>query len=160
MLPSISQKPSDTQQICFPFQQPSVWPALSALPWKNDIVISHLAANTTEPFGTVCRDIVMNSYQPDFSQNTVTKLCVLALATTFFGISHGQDTLMHDGRRLYGLALQTLSATISNPNCSVNEVLSAVFALSLHEVSQSSFLDLFLIPLTIRSPLGHTTIAE
>lgn len=66
---------------------------------------------------------------------TINEVCFTALATSFFGVSHGAKSAVTDGRHLYGLAIQKLAAVVSNPTCSIDETLMAVFALSLHEVS-------------------------
>ena len=107
--------------------------ALSAC--KSDIVISYLAVNITGPIATVCQLIA----GPTSLQRTVIKECILALATTFFGIGHAQKSLVADGRRLYGRALNMISSTIKDPSHFGAEMMCAVFALSLHEVNWSLF---------------------
>jgi hypothetical protein len=131
----ISQGSNRTQCLLYNSQQPRLSLSLSAVPWKKDICLSYLIANTTGPIATVCSNLALQSCWPDSLQMTTTKLCFTALATTFFGLSHAQKSLVHDGRHLYGLALQALSVTINDSSCCNIEILSAVFALSLHEVS-------------------------
>jgi hypothetical protein len=130
----IIEKSSEAHRISCYFEQPPLCSSISALPWKRDICLSYLIANTTGPIATVCGNLALQSCQPDSLQMNAIKLCFRALATTFFGVSHAQKSLVHDGRRFYSLALQALSAAISESSFYDSKVLCAVFALSLHEV--------------------------
>lgn len=136
----VSKRSNGTQHADCYYQEPYVSPSLSLSPWKTDIFITYLAANITGPMETVCANLAVPSYRPDSLQRTATKECFLALATTFFGVSHAQESLVHDGRRLYGRALKMVSSAIKDSSGSVTDIISAVFALCLYEVSLRSTL--------------------
>ena len=136
--PKIYQGSDKTRSISYHYQQPPLCSSLSVLPWKRVFCISYLAANTTGSIAAVCRNIAMYHSESLSMGKSVNQMCFLALATTFFGVSHTQRSLVCEGRRLYGSALQTLSARISDLESNYDDIISAVFALSLHEVCQSS----------------------
>jgi hypothetical protein len=112
---------------------------LSALPSKDDIVISYLVANFTGPVGTICHNVLAPRSQADSLQRIATKKYLLALATTFFGVGNAQQSLVSDGRRLYGQAVKMVNATIGDPSLlELTEMLSSVASLCLHEVIRGS----------------------
>lgn len=121
---------SQSQSELSPFQGLYSWSQLTASPWKEEIILSYLVADFG-PMGTIYQKLKT-------SQQEATKQCFLALATTFFGVGHAEDSIVTEGRRLYSQALITLNASISNRGRhGMIEILSSVVALSLHEVCQS-----------------------
>ena len=120
----------------------SVASPLTLAPWKFDIFISYLINNITVHMRVVCQNLAVPNCRSDSAQRTATEECILALATTFFGVGHAQTSLVREGRCLYGRALRRISSTIVNPSNTTTEVMSGVFALSLHEVSRHSILTL------------------
>lgn len=83
----------------------------------------------------ICHDLVAPSYRGVSLQTSARNQCFLALATTFYGISHAHQSLMHEGRRLYLRALEAVNATLCNSSGSrIIDALGSVAALCLHEV--------------------------
>ncbi|KAF4634690.1 hypothetical protein G7Y89_g3410 [Cudoniella acicularis] len=126
-------EPAQPQHMFLYYQGPYSWSCLSASPWKDEIFLSYLVADLG-PMGTLYRKIAMSSDQPDSSQRAATKQCFLALATTFYGVGHAEESIVDGGRRIYSRALTMLNATISDSSRhGMTETLSSVVALSLHE---------------------------
>jgi hypothetical protein len=85
--------------------------------------------------GTICHNLLAPRSQADSLQRIATKQCLLALATTFFGVGNAQQSLVSDGRRLYGQALKMVNVTISDSSLpELTEILSSVVSLCLHKV--------------------------
>lgn len=103
--------------------------SLSVSPWKDTIVLSYLVADLGS-MGAIYREI-------ESSQRRATKQCFLALATTFFGVGHAEQSIVTSGRRHYSRALTMLNAAIGDlGRHGMTETLSSVVALILHEVSR------------------------
>jgi hypothetical protein len=119
--------------------------SVSIAPWKDELVLRFLAANSGPSIRNICRDLMAKSSQADSMQRLATRQAFLALATTFFGVGHSQIPLVNDGSRLYGQALQMLNKTISDisPN-GVTEAITSVIALCFYEVSRGSLSTTFL----------------
>ena len=64
--------------------------------------------------------------------------CLLVLATTFYGIQNHESKVLLDGMNRYGRGLNMLHSALKKEACKVTtELLVAVFALSMVEVSES-----------------------
>lgn len=112
---------------------------LSLSPWQDDIMLSYLVTNLGS-MGTVCRELVRPSHHPEYSQQMTAKGCLLALATTFYGVGHTDTSIVDSGRRLYSRALTELNAALNNAGRQgMKETLTSVIALCLHEVATTPF---------------------
>jgi hypothetical protein len=91
--------------------------------------------------GYFCHNVLAPRSEADSLQRIATKQCVLALATTFFGVGNAQQSLVSDGRRLYGQAVEMVNGAIGDSSLlELTEILSSVASLCPHEVVRSSSL--------------------
>jgi hypothetical protein len=126
------------QQSPYFYQESQVLPPLSLSAWKDDIFVSYLIADIG-PMGAIYRNLVAPNYYPDSPQRSAGKQSFLALATTFYGVGHAQESLVDDGRRRYSRALEMVNEAIGNTSpLVIKEALSSVAALCLHEVRSCS----------------------
>jgi hypothetical protein len=122
---------------------PRIYPNLSRLPWKDDVMISYLLQNSREgPVSIVCHRMETSGDQSESLQQTTTKQCLLALATILYGTGHSNESFVQDGRRLYGQALNKITTIISNPTgLQTNDILTSLYVLSLFEVRLPSLIN-------------------
>lgn len=120
----------------FIFRPSQIPQSLSISGMKDSHVLSYLTVNACGPIELICRSLASPSYHADSLQQSARKQSFLALATTFYGLGHMEESIIHDGRRLYGGALKMVNTSVQEPSGQeVIETLSSVLALCLHEVS-------------------------
>ncbi|KAF2666328.1 hypothetical protein BT63DRAFT_416715 [Microthyrium microscopicum] len=112
-----------------------LWSPSSSPEMQSDQAISYLLANLDGPMKSICGSLVVPSYRSDALESTIRKECFMALATTLYGLGHQQEAHIHDGRRRYVSALNTVKSTVNSSGAtSIIDTLSSVVALCLHEV--------------------------
>ena len=67
---------------------------------------------------------------------SLTEVCFLALSTTYFGVEHGERSVVQRGLQQYSHALKLLNQALGNASRhSASDVLDAVTVVTLYEVS-------------------------
>lgn len=112
--------------------------SLHTLPWKDNIMISYLIKNSRAgPMTVFCQGIAASNAS-ESAQRTTTKQCLLALATALYGTGHSQRSLVMQGKRQYGHALNMVKKIVQKPqDLNLTEAMASVYALSLFEVKCS-----------------------
>lgn len=121
---------------CKPPHTSHLMPSLSNSAMRDDQFLSYLVANLDGPMRVICGSLTAPSHQTGSLQQTATKQCFLALATTFYGLGHAQESLLRDGLQLYVRALKLVNTAIrdSTGTRTAHEAISSVALLALHEV--------------------------
>ncbi|KAL8823445.1 MAG: hypothetical protein Q9191_005850 [Dirinaria sp. TL-2023a] len=108
-----------------------------ALQSREEIYVLFTVQNLSKgPSAVMYRDVFSSNPSDPASHRPMMNQCLLAEATSFYGLHNRQSRILQDGLRQYGRGLSMLRSALIKDTCNVTpEIIVSAFALSVVESS-------------------------